>query len=158
MTKEIPLTQGKVAIVDDDVYEWAVQWKWCAHHNRHSFYARRSKKTGRSNKVILLHREIMNAPTGIQVDHKNGDGLDCRRNNLRLATNTENGQNSRRRLDNRSGYKGVSWHKVVSRWRARIKVDGVEIRLGYYDTPEEAALAYDEAARKYHGEFARTNF
>lgn len=158
MTKEIPLTQGKVAIVDNDVYEWASQWKWYAQKHRNTYYVRRGVwQTGKVLSVNL-HREIMNAPKGVQVDHINGDGLDNRRSNLRLATNTENSCNQSKQSNNTSGFKGVYWHKVVKKWQVCIRKNYHLIYIGYYNTPEEAALAYDKAALEHFGEFAKTNY
>lgn len=158
MTKQIPLTQGKFALVDDDVYEWASRYKWQVQPHRNTFYARRNGGVWPFSKTIRLHREIMSAPSGVQVDHINGDGLDCRRVNMRLCTHTENQHNSRRRTDNTSGYRGVYLHKASKKWDARIKVNGKVLFLGHFTSPEAAARAYDEAAKKYHGDFANLNF
>lgn len=158
MTKKIPLTQGRFAIVDDDVYEWASQYKWYVKRKRNAFYAARNTGIFPFQKTTYLHREIVNAPPEAQVDHANCDGLDCRRSNMRLATNAENNRNKITQSNNTSGYKGVSWHKGDRRWRSQIKVDGKAIFIGGYHTPEAAARAYDDAARLYHGEFAKTNF
>lgn len=157
MTKEIPLTQGKVALVDDDIYEWANRYKWHAHRINHTYYAHRTTGYGPSKKLVQLHREIMNTPAGVYVDHVNGDGLDCRRINMRHATASENARNTSKRSDNTSGFKGVSYVKNRSMWEARIKVNQRQYFLGHFQAPEDAARAYDEAARKYFGEFARTN-
>lgn len=157
MTKELVLSQGKVALVDDEDYEWANQWNWCAEKKRNGrFYAGRFDRI--TKQQLVLHREILQAPKRMQVDHINGDGLDNRRSNLRLATHTENLRNRGMNSNNRSGYKGVSWHKQRGKWCAKIMVGRRGISLGLFFDPVEAALAYDEAARNYFGEFAWTNF
>lgn len=156
MTKELILSQGKVALVDDEDFDWLNQWKWCVMRRKKTFYVVRSARS--HSKMAYLHRVILNAPKGMEVDHINGDGLDNRRSNLRLATRAENGRNRHMQVNNKSGYKGVSWYKQYGRWRTTIKVSGKTLNLGYFDLPEIAALAYDEAARGYFGEFAKTNF
>jgi hypothetical protein len=158
--KEIQLTKGKVAIVDDSDFEWLSKDKWyCSNYG----YAVRNKKIPRQG-MIWMHREITQAPAGMEVDHINGDALDNQKSNLRICTGSQNKENTRRRTNNQSGYKGVHWHKQPSGhdlskgWRAVIKKNKNTIHLGYFDNPVEAALAYDEAAKKYFGEFAKTNF
>ncbi len=156
MTKQIPLSRDKFVVVDDDVYEWASQYKWYAHRSGNTFYACRKGGVWPFRKAIYLHREIMQAPSNVMVDHTNNNGLDCRRANMRLCTQTENNRNASRRTDNTSGYRGVDLHR--GKWRARIKFDGKQVSLGGYDTPEAAAVAYDAAAKRHYGEFAKTNF
>ena len=102
-----------------------------------------------------MHNVIAGAP---QVDHVNGDGLDNRRANLRPASTAQNARNRSRPSTNRSGFKGVSWVRDRGHWRAGIKVDGRSLNLGSFADPVEAAKAYDEAARRLHGKFARPNF
>lgn len=104
----------------------------------------------------FMHRLILNAPEGSQVDHINGNKLDNRRSNLRLATASQNRANKGKIVNNTSGYKGVSLSG--KKWAADIAMNKVKVRLGRFDTPEEAAKAYDQAARELHGEFARPNF
>lgn len=156
--KEIKLTQGKVAIVDDDVYERENGRKWHAFRGGNGIWYASRKSSFPKQKTILLHREIMNAPPDMQVDHINRNGLDCRRENMRLCSHIENQYNKDTYLNNKSGYKGIRWHKRDKRWQARITVDRKVIHIGYFVTAEEAARAYDEAARKHHGRFAKTNF
>ncbi len=152
--KTINLTQGKVTIVDDDVYAEQCYHKWCLDGTGR--YANRSVGTRITHKAIFLHRLILNAQPGDICDHINGDTLDNRRENLRLVTKSQNSQNRVRQSNNTSGYKGVSW--CQGKWQAYIKVNGKKIHLGTFSTPEEAARAYDAAAIKYFGKFAVLNF
>lgn len=150
--KTIPLTQGKFAIVDDEDYEWLMQWKWYAHKNGNNNYmAARRKKY----KAILMHRTIMDAPSDKQVDHFDHNKLNNQRTNLRLCTNSQNCQN---RISQRgsSQYKGVRWNK--NRWMARIGINGKLIYLGLFINEVKAAKAYDKAAKESFGEFAYLNF
>lgn len=110
-----------------------------------------------NRKPHYLHRLVMDAPQGSQVDHIDGNVLDCRRANLRLASHAQNQRNSRIYRNNRSGFKGVSRYKRTGKWQACIKVDNKLRHLGYFPNPKEAAAAYDKAARELHGEFALTN-
>lgn len=142
-------------LIDDEDWEavsknsWSLQKQWRA--DKWMYYA--SRRDG--VKRIKMHRFITNAPPTKQVDHINGNGLDNRRANLRLCDNRQNCQNRHNALGI-SQYKGVGYH--YGKWRARIGVNGKRIHLGAYLTETEAALAYDAAARKYFGEFARCNF
>lgn len=161
MTKEIPLTKGKVALVDDDDYEALNAHNWCAHQVQAGCYAVRSGsiKGGQERRMLLMHREIMGAPEGLEVDHINGDTLDNRRENLRLATKAQNAANRRKtKAPTSSQYLGVSWHPHTRKWTARIAVGTRKHYLGVYSDEREAALAYDRAARHYRGEFAVLNF
>lgn len=161
--KEIPITKGYVALVDDEDFDWLSQWKWQARFiPGRTVYAQRTQRLTPGvhglRKTITMHRAIMNAPDGLDVDHVNLDGLDNRRANLRLCTPSQNAYNVGVRPHSRSGYKGVRFHKQSGLWRARITVAGVVISLGYHNTAEDAARAYDAAARREHGAFARVNF
>ena len=105
---------------------------------------------------VLLHRLIMGLPEG-EVDHRNQDRLDVRKENLRVATRPQNSFNKQLPAHNKSGYKGVSWDKLSNRWVAKIEIEGRQLNLGRYKEKEEAALAYNKAALKYHREFASLN-
>jgi hypothetical protein len=154
---EIPLTQGKVALVDDEDAHLA-EFKWHACRIKRNWYAYRNVRlpSGRGT-TQKMHRVILDPGHGRQVDHVNGDGLDNRRANLRPATNAENTRCGRMRSSNTSGYRGVVWAKWAGRWRAQITVDGRLISLGYFADPVDAARAYDAAAVKHFGAFARPN-
>ena len=108
---------------------------------------------------LLLHRLIMNAPSGVQVDHRNGNGLDNRRSNLRIATNQQNHHNTKAHRDGTSRFKGVHWESGREKWQAQITTPGGKHKtLGRFTVEEDAARAYDRAAREAFGEFARCNF
>jgi hypothetical protein len=153
--KEIKLSQGKVALVDDGDFEWLNQWRWAAHKNGYVFYVVRVVYTP-TPKTIQIHRLITNAPKGMVVDHINGDGLDNRRENLRLCTVAENNKNRRRNSNNTSGYKGV--RRDTYKYKAAIKSENKLIHLGMFSSPEDAARAYDKAAKEIFGKFAKLNF
>jgi hypothetical protein len=152
--KEIELTQGKVAIVDDDDYEWLNQWKWHFHNG----YAVRTECEKRKFKTISMHAQILGWSFGVDVDHLDLNKLNNTRSNLRKCTHSQNQHNRSKYANNISGYKGVFWHKHEKKWQAAIKANGKIIYLGYYADAQDAARAYDAAALKYHGEFARLNF
>lgn len=156
--REIPLTQGKVAIVDESDYSVVSQHKWYADGpfgTYGTYYA--VTKVKRHTKVYL-HRLILGAHPHWNVDHINCDGLDNRRCNLRPCSQSENIQNARKHRDSLSAYKGVSRDWESRRWRAVIKKNGRSFHLGRFVKEEEAARAYDEAALRLFGEFARLNF
>jgi AP2 domain len=157
VTVEIPLTQGFVAVVDDeDAPRVLAAGKWHVVHGKRTHYGAKTYNLGGGKyQTVYLHTFLTDWP---RVDHRNGDGLDNRRTNLRQATNVQNGANSRRRIDSKSGYKGVSWHTAGKAWCARITVERQTTYLGLFTDPRDAALAYDEAARELHGPFARPNF
>lgn len=157
MVTQVPLTQGLVAIVDDDdAATVLVAGKWHAHGYHRTHYARRNvRRPDGSRTTLLLHTFL----TGWSyVDHRNGDGLDNRRSNLRPATNAQNARNGPLRMHNTSGYRGVFWNKRDRVWHAKIGADYRLRHLGTFPDPISAAHAYDAAARELHGEFARLNF
>jgi len=150
----IPLTQSRFAIVDAEDYDQLAQHKWYAGGNNGLYYARREA----NGKAILMHREILNVPAGLICDHKNHNGLDNRKSNLRICTYAQNLQNNRPRATGTSRYKGVSWNKDIRKWRAMICHHGRVLHIGYYDYEADAAIAYDDMAIELFGEFACLNF
>lgn len=160
--KRIKLTQGKYAMVDDSDFRWLNQWRWYAALDKknRTFYAQRHcwNKQTKKDEIVRMHRLILDAPKGKMVDHISGDCLDNRRENIRVVSHQENSLNRRIQKDNTSGFKGVHWNKQSGKWTACIQKGRVSFFLGYFVEREEAARAYDEAASKLHGEFARLNF
>jgi hypothetical protein len=157
--RKIYLDEGKWTILDPNDYYRFGRFKWCIGGGNGKLYAIRGQRIGADDlKIVRLHRLIMNAPDGLLVDHRNGDGLDNRRANLRLATRAQNQYNKRKRKNATSRFRGVYFHKEHRKWAACLIVAGKKIWLGYFDSEIEAAKAYDEAAKKYRGEFACPNF
>lgn len=156
--KEIVLSQGKVAIIDDCDFERVNQFKWSYSLVQSGIeYALRNAEVNGKRTSILLHRFILgNIPEGMVVDHKNGNGLDNRRENLRICTRSQNNINKRKK-GTTSKYKGVYFEKARNKFRSHIVVESKIIFLGRYETELEAALAYDKASCTYHGEFANNN-
>ena len=152
----VPLTKGHESVVDAANVPLVAGYKWKALISRGSVYAYRVDTSGLKPRTIRMHRVIMGEPGGLEVDHISGDGLDNRRENLRIATRSQNQHNTRKPAHNTSGLKGVGWAKREGKWRAQIAVDGKGRHLGYFATPEAAHAAYCEASAKLHGEFGRT--
>lgn len=155
MTKEIPITKGHVVLVSDDDFDQLSKFKW---HFYKGYAARMSFLRLGKRRHIMMHQEIMGRVQGMEIDHRNLNKLDNRRENLRICTHAQNNQNEDKQSRNTSGFKGVNWHKASRKWRASIRANNKQIALGVFDSPVEAAMAYDKAAVELHGEFARTNF
>lgn len=152
-SKEIQLSKGQVALVDDEDFEWLSKYAWWAHWHRPSKqYKARTTIKGKNH---FMHRMVLNAPKGRQVDHRNGNQLDNRRENLRLCTHGQNQAN--RRPYNKTGYKGVCVTRCGT-FTAYLMSNKKHNYLGAFSTPEDAARAYDAAAKKLHGDFAYLNF
>jgi hypothetical protein len=177
MSKEIQLTKGMKTIVDDEDYDWLIKYRWSASKDSGHAGIHRAKTTLYKRwddgftwrRSEHMHRIIMDASGGEVVDHINGDPLDNRRSNLRICTAKENSRNGKKgtfaKENCTSKYKGASLcttkhpkYGEYKYWRSQIVVDGVNIYLGQFKTEEDAARAYDEAAKKHFGEFARLNF
>lgn len=158
MTKTIPLSQGKLALVDDNDFEWLSQWNWTYDQRKHTAYAyRHVYKDSQFVKTVRMHRAILNPPPDMHIDHINGDGLDNRRCNLRICTHAQNLWNSRKREGTTSQYKGVSWQPAHECWIASIGIHGKSSHLGCFDSEEEAAIAYNYAARELRSGHIRLN-
>ena len=161
MTKLVYLAGGFAAIVDDADYDSVSRFSWSlltprTHGKYYRCYAQsRTRRSDGSHTLQTMHRLIMNAPAGTDVDHINGDGLDNRRANLRLATRSQNMCNRGPNANNKSGYKGVSWMPKLGKWRATIVVNGKQTHLGLFSTPEDAHATYCDAAKRLHGSFWR---
>ncbi len=153
--KQIPLTQGKFALVNDEDFALVSQWKWSASLNDGRWYARRGPTADNPHKY--LHRFITQAPRGSLVDHISGDGLDNRRSNLRLCTQSQNLANMRLPRKNTSGFKGVSYQPERKKWAAKVTIARKQIALGRFETKEEAARVYNAKALELFGPFARLN-
>ena len=156
---EIPLTQGKVAFIDDADFQLVSQFKWCAHNKRRkTFYAVGTLPLGDNKfKNIKMHRLIMGVTDpNVWVDHVDGNGLNNTRANLRICSRAENQQNRPVNRNNKSGFKGVYACTRSGRWIAKIMVNRKAVHIGRFDTPELAHAAYLAAAEKLHGEFSRT--
>lgn len=152
--KKIPLTSGGYALVDDEDYEFLVQWSWriWKPQNRHAVYVRRGYDSKAMHRIILG----LDDPS-IVVDHRNHDGLDNTRSNLRVCTTGENCRNRKVNPNTTSGYKGLYLNRATNKWVARIKHKKKCYRLGTFPTAEEAAEAYNVKAKELHGEFAYLN-
>ena len=157
--KKILLTQGKTTLVDDEDYERLSKYKWCAQKNFRSnvWYAARQISTGNGKqKTITMHREIMNATKGRQIDHRNGNGLDNRKENLRFCTHQQNMFNRITPLkNNKLSIKGVRWREDMKKFQAQIKFNRRVINLGFFTVLADADQAYRVAEIKYFREFAR---
>lgn len=156
MKKNAAILSGKLILDDEDLY-WAVQWTWTIPKNQDGYAFRLV-----DHKAVLLHREIAKranpeAEYAPEVDHKDGNKLNNRRSNLRPCTHAENMRNMQLKITNTSGYKGVCWSKRGQYWISYITVDYKTISLGCFDRKEDAAWAYNQAAVKHFGEFARLN-
>lgn len=139
--KEILLTQGKVALVDDEDYPELSKYRWCAHKDGNTYYAMRHSPTINGKRhTILMHVVISGTPKGMETDHINGNGLDNRRENLRVVTRRENTQN--RHSPKSSKYPGVTWHKQRGKWMAYINVGSKQHYLGLYENEETAGIVY----------------
>jgi hypothetical protein len=160
LSKKILLTQGQEAIVDDEDFLLLSQYKWYAAKQKYTFYAERCERVNGRAMYHLMHRDILRLSYDDKrvVDHRDRNGLNNLKTNLRIVTKSLNGHNSRKYSNNLSGYRGVCWHKASKKWISAIKMDKKYVYLGVYESPQEAAMAYDKAALLYWRENAILNF
>ena len=153
--KTIPLGRGRVAIVDDEDFDYLSQYKWFLQSSKGRYVQRHNNEKKRGK--IYMHREILPCPSGMMIDHINGNGLDNRKCNLRVATQSQNNSNQPKQKRNICRFKGICVDKKNGGWRAQISINGETKNLGHFLDDESAARAYNDAARKQFGEYARLN-
>jgi hypothetical protein len=157
--KEIPLTKGKHVIVDDEDYEKLCKHKWYAEKGLYTWYAVRGvRKDGKREKKEYMHAVIMSPPNGFIVDHKNRNGLNNCKENLRVCSNSQNQFNKIKSHSSKSKYKGLSWCKRVNKWMVYVTKHKKRFFLGYFEEEKIAAEMYDQCAVELFGDFALLNF
>ena len=160
--RRILLTRGLFATIDDADYKYLSKFSWYAHQARktdRTWYAKSRRSRKDDNKIFRMHRFILGISDPlIKVDHRDGNGLNNCRANLRVCTQAQNARNARRSSKNTSGFKGVSWNAQMKKWTAHIFPRGRSIYLGLFVSKKDAAKAYDESALQHYGEFAHLNF
>jgi hypothetical protein len=147
--RAIPLSKGYAATVDDCDYKRVSAYKWHAHPTNHSVYARACIE----GKNVYMHRFLLQAPSKMEVDHIDHNGLNNTRENLRLATKSQNARNARLRKDNTSGIRDVLWDKKSEKWRAYVVLDGKQYHVGYFTSLKEAEEAACSKRLELHKEF-----
>jgi hypothetical protein len=164
---EVPLTRGYVAVIDAADADLVLAYRWHALVTRTAVYAvgrpyprlPYGQRNGKKAPKVLLHRFILGmSDDSVEVDHRDQDGLNNRRKNLRLGSRRQNMCNKVKNFGRTSAYKGVCWNKKDGKWQAKIQQNRVTRYIGNFDSETEAALMYDRAAYSYHGEFAVLNF
>ncbi len=158
--KQIPLSQGLFALVDDEDFEELNKYKWCAYKSKNTFYALRNSlyKDNKKRHIIQMHRVILGLnDLEIKCDHIDHNGLNNQKYNLRPSTNAENCKNQKAR-NGTSKYKGVCWCKKRNKWRANIRVNDKQVYIGHFNNEIDAAKSYDEMAKLHYKEFAYLNF
>ena len=157
--KEIPLTKGYIAQVDDEQFDKLIKLKWHAQVHKHTVYAASITKDEKGKRVyFLMHRVILGVTSSrVYVDHKDGNGLNNQGFNIRPCTSSQNAMNSKGNLASSSRLKGVSWNIGLKIWVANIMIDGKIKSLGVFENEEDAARVYNQLAKEHHKEFARLN-
>lgn len=148
--KKILLTKSKHALVDDEDFLYLSQFKWCSSHD----YAV-TRIVGGNGEQMRMHRLVTKAREGDNVDHIDGNRSNNQKNNLRVCSHSENLYNSKRPIDNTSGYKGITWDKSRNKFLVQLNAKKIHYNLGRFSKLEDAIVAYKEASEKYHGNFAR---
>ena len=158
--RQIELTQGQYAIIDDEDYDRVSKLSWHAYFNKkvNSFYALHNNYDNGKHSTIYMHRFITGALAGEKVDHKNHDTLNNQKENLRRCSDANSVANRRGHKNSTSHYKGVRWEEDRKKWAAQITKDYKGIFLGYFIQEKRAAIAYDKKARELFGEYAFLNF
>jgi len=156
--KQIPLTQGQFAIVDDEDYDFLMQWKWVAQKSKKTFYAFKSVAAPKKSRILMHRLLIKVSDPKIYVDHRDGNGLNNQKSNLRPCTPTQNQHNQQLSKNNKTGFKGVYFSSANNKFVSTIMVNKKALFLGLFTNPIDAALAYDIAAIELHKDFSRLNF
>jgi hypothetical protein len=151
----VQLTKGYEAIIDAEDLDLIRDKNWYCRVDKDTVYARRWENVAGKREMVYLHRLILSAPNSMHVDHINGNGLDNRKSNLRLASRDENMRNQRVHSNNTTGVKGVSFRRNIGKYQAQIRASGKIIHLGCFENIDSARSAYLMASEKYHGEFRR---
>lgn len=157
-TIQIPISRGLFATIDREDYERVTnggKWKWTALPTKWTAYVRRNVTRDGRQHSLYLHRFIMGDREGFEIDHIDGNGLNCSKSNMRYATKAQNAQNQKLKKSNSSGIKGVTFNKIQMKWQAYITIDRRMIHLGFHFTKEAAAAAREAAAKIAHGNFYR---
>jgi hypothetical protein len=155
--ERVPLTGGKFALIDASDLPLVSRYKWYVDSWGYARGTRPSTTTKSGYTTILMHRLVINAKSGEQIDHVNGNPLNNRRCNLRKCTNAQNQMNRRKSSGRLSIFKGVTYHKGCEKWQAQIKTNQRSVYLGLFKNEADAALAYNEKAIEVFGEYARLN-
>lgn len=155
--KKIPLTQGQFALVDDEDFEYLNRHKWYALKSGKTYYARRNVVSFGKRISILMHKAIVSAPPGKEVDHEDGNGLNNQKSNLRTCTHKENTRNRFHNNTAESGFKGVYWNPNNKRWFVSVRTIAGLKHIGYFDDKTEAARHYNLASKEHFGKYAKYN-